>query len=40
MDDALNDSADFFLGLQVRFDDEDLKAILPFTGGLLAGAGS
>jgi len=40
VDDALNDSADFFLGLQVRFDDEDLKAILPFTGGLLAGAGS
>lgn len=38
IDDALNESADFFMGLQIRFDDEDLKAILPFTGGLLAGS--
>ena len=38
IDDALNDTADFFMGLQIRFDDEDLKAILPFTGGLLAGS--
>ena len=38
IDDALNQDADFFMGLQIRFDDEDLKAILPFTGGLLAGS--
>ena len=34
VDDALNDSADFFMGLQIRFNDEDLKSILPFAGGL------
>ena len=30
---------DYFLGLQLRFTDEDLKTILPFTGGA-AGAGT
>lgn len=31
VDDALNDSTnDFFLGAQLRFNDEDLKSILPF----------
>ncbi len=30
MDDMLNESRDFFLGAQLRFNDEDLKAILPF----------
>ena len=34
IDDALNANRDFFLGLQLRFDDEDLKGILPFVGGL------
>lgn len=35
VDDALNrDNVDFFLGLQLRFDDDDLKGILPFAGGL------
>jgi phospholipid/cholesterol/gamma-HCH transport system substrate-binding protein len=29
---------DYFLGLQLRFTDEDLKTILPFSGGLAAGA--
>jgi phospholipid/cholesterol/gamma-HCH transport system substrate-binding protein len=38
IDDALNDSADFFLGLQVRFNDDDLRSLLPFLGGLLGGA--
>ena len=34
-DDALTrDNVDFFLGLQLRFDDDDLKGILPFAGGL------
>ena len=28
---------DYFLGLQLRFTDEDLKTILPFTGGAAAG---
>lgn len=40
VDDALNDSADFFMGLQVRFNDEDLRSLLPFLGGALAGAGN
>lgn len=32
MDDLLNpDRRDYFFGLQLRFNDEDLKAILPFT---------
>jgi phospholipid/cholesterol/gamma-HCH transport system substrate-binding protein len=30
VDDMLNESRDFFLGAQLRFNDEDLKAILPF----------
>jgi phospholipid/cholesterol/gamma-HCH transport system substrate-binding protein len=30
MDDMLNESRDFFLGAQLRFNDEDLKSILPF----------
>lgn len=35
VDDALNrENIDFFLGLQLRFDDDDLKGILPFAGGL------
>ncbi len=38
VDDALNDSADFFMGLQVRFTDDDLRSLLPFLGGALGGA--
>lgn len=34
IDDVINPSRDVFLGLQLRFDDEDLKGILPFAGGL------
>ncbi len=34
VDDVLNDSSDFFMGLMLRFNDEDLKSILPFVGGL------
>lgn len=30
IDDALNESSDFFLGAMLRFNDEDLKSILPF----------
>ncbi|MFT3922842.1 MAG: MlaD family protein [Myxococcales bacterium] len=30
MDDTLNESRDFFLGAQLRFNDDDLKSILPF----------
>jgi len=30
MDDMLNQSRDFFLGAQLRFNDEDLKSVLPF----------
>lgn len=30
VDDMLNESRDFFLGAQLRFDDQDLKSILPF----------
>ncbi len=30
MDDMLNESRDFFLGAQLKFNDEDLKSILPF----------
>jgi len=29
---------DYFLGLQLRFDDQDLKTILPFAGGAIGGA--
>jgi phospholipid/cholesterol/gamma-HCH transport system substrate-binding protein len=30
IDDAFNESRDFFLGAELRFNDEDLKTILPF----------
>lgn len=33
-DDIINPTRDFFLGLQLRFDDDDLKGLLPFAGGL------
>ena len=33
------DRFDYFLGAQLRFNDEDLKSILPFAGGLAGGAG-
>ena len=39
VDDALNDSADFFMGLQVRFNDDDLRSLLPFLGGALSTGG-
>ena len=29
---------DYFLGLQLRFTDDDLKTLLPFGGGAAAGA--
>jgi phospholipid/cholesterol/gamma-HCH transport system substrate-binding protein len=32
------DLRDYFLGLQLRFTDEDLKTILPFAGGAVSGA--
>jgi phospholipid/cholesterol/gamma-HCH transport system substrate-binding protein len=31
---------DYFLGLQLRFTDDDLKTILPFAGGAVSGASS
>ncbi|HEY4122591.1 MAG TPA: MCE family protein, partial [Byssovorax sp.] len=35
VDDILNsDRRDYFVGLQLRFNDQDLKTILPFAGGL------
>jgi phospholipid/cholesterol/gamma-HCH transport system substrate-binding protein len=34
VDDVINDDRDVFLGLMLRFDDEDLKGLLPFAGGL------
>jgi phospholipid/cholesterol/gamma-HCH transport system substrate-binding protein len=35
VDDILNgDRFDYFLGAQLRFNDEDIKSILPFAGGL------
>ena len=38
IDDAINDtSRDFFLGAQLRFNDEDLKSILPFASGAAPG---
>lgn len=37
LDDTLNESRDFFLGAQLRFNDEDLKSILPFAGGIGVG---
>lgn len=37
VDDIMNDrTRDFFLGLQLRFNDEDLVGILPFAGGATA----
>jgi phospholipid/cholesterol/gamma-HCH transport system substrate-binding protein len=33
-----NGTRDYFLGLQLRFTDEDLKTILPFAGGAISGA--
>ena len=36
VDDAFNDSRDFFLGGTIRFNDEDLKMLLPFMGGTLS----
>ncbi len=32
------DLRDYFVGLQLRFTDDDLKTILPFAGGAVAGA--
>ncbi|MBK8173647.1 MAG: MCE family protein [Sandaracinaceae bacterium] len=37
IDDYFNSSRDFFLGAALRFNDEDLKSILPFAGGLAGG---
>ena len=37
VDDILNENRDFFLGAQLRFDDQDLKTILPFVSGLGGG---
>ena len=34
----LTNRRDYFLGLQLRFTDEDLKTILPFSGGAIGGA--
>jgi len=39
VDDSLNESRDFFLGAMLRFNDEDLKAILPFASGVTPGGG-
>jgi phospholipid/cholesterol/gamma-HCH transport system substrate-binding protein len=36
----LPDRREYFLGLQLRFTDEDLKTILPFSGGLASAASS
>jgi hypothetical protein len=30
------DQRDYFIGLQLRYTDEDLKTILPFSGGAAA----
>ena len=39
VDDILNsDRRDYFIGLQLRFTDDDLKTILPFAGGAVSGA--
>lgn len=37
VDDYFNSSRDFFLGAALRFNDDDLKSILPFAGGLASG---
>lgn len=39
IDDALNETFDFFMGLQLRFNDQDLRSLLPFLGGAVGGAG-
>jgi phospholipid/cholesterol/gamma-HCH transport system substrate-binding protein len=39
VDDSLNESRDFFLGAMLRFNDEDLKSILPFASGVAPGGG-
>lgn len=40
VDDVFNgDRFDYFLGAQLRFNDEDLKSILPFAGGLTSSGG-
>jgi len=40
VDDILNtETRDFFLGAQLRFNDEDLKSILPFAGGATSASG-
>ena len=37
VDDILNsDRRDYFVGLQLRFNDQDLKSVLPFVGGALS----
>ncbi|MFW6067397.1 MAG: MlaD family protein [Myxococcota bacterium] len=38
-DDVLNDSRDYFFGAMLRFNDEDLKSILPFAGGAVPSGG-
>jgi phospholipid/cholesterol/gamma-HCH transport system substrate-binding protein len=39
VDDIINnDRRDYFIGLQLRFTDHDLKGILPFAGGMAGGA--
>ena len=39
VDDVFNgDRFDYFLGAQLRFNDEDIKSILPFSGGLIGGS--
>lgn len=37
VDDVLNDTNDIFVGAMLRFNDEDLKSILPFVGGSVSG---
>ena len=33
VDFVFSDKRDYFMGLQLRFTDQDLKTILPFAGG-------
>ena len=35
IDDVINGGRDYFFGLQLRFDDEDLKPLIPFATGAL-----
>ena len=35
IDDAINGGRDYFFGLQLRFDDQDLKPLIPFATGAL-----